>query len=179
MKTLLLTVIALLTCLPLQAEIYKYVDENGNVVFSDKRNPAGQDEVVDILPTNTIPSSPQSSQSQLQNRKKPNPNLQKDLYSELRITAPQPEEAIRANAGAITIKIHSAPPLDAAAGDLIKVFIDGQAAAQGISMNVELDSVDRGEHTVQAQIIDTDGQVLKSSDSVKFHVLKHSILFKK
>lgn len=178
-----ITAILLLTAFflaPAQAEVYKYLDEQGNVVFSDRQNPSGEDEVVDISPPNTIPSTrgtrPTVKMAPPQSKASSKPQ---DLYSSLSIVHPVHDSSVRANDGNLTVKIESEPPLDAGAGDLLKLYLDGQPAAQGMSAHIPLENLDRGEHSLEVQIIDVDGQVLKTSPSIKFYIQRHSVLFKK
>lgn len=180
MKTLTLALLLCLFASSALAEVYKYRDNEGNIVFSDQHNPAGSEELIHIQPPNSVPSSSKpKAHTGLKKTTKKNLNLQKDLYSQVVIASPTDDSSIRANDGVVTIKVRSTPPLDAGAGDLVKVYLDGIPAAQGISTNIQLENLDRGEHNITAQIIDADGQVLKKSESVKFFLLKHSINFKK
>lgn len=178
--TLLLLSLGALSAVPAMADIYKYRGADGSIVFSDQRNPNGADEVIEMSSPNVVPapSAPERGNSQaasgLTKQAKPSPQ---DLYSSLSIVSPGAGEAVRANDGVVTVKVDSVPPLDVGAGDLVRLVLDGTPAAQGMSTNVALDNLDRGDHQVYAEIVDADGEILERSTPVKFHVLRHSVLF--
>lgn len=129
-----------------------------------------------VMPLNSSRQSASSSSHAVSNSQNQKPQ---DLYSSIRIVSPTLNEAVRANSGSVSVKIDAMPPLDVGAGDLVRVILDGTPAAQGASTVVVLDGLDRGEHQVRAEIVDIDGQVLKSSDAVTFQVLRYSALFNK
>ena len=174
-----LTTLILLASPMAFAEIYKYRGKDGSIVFSDQRNPDGADEVVNVGPANVVPLQNESKSNTGGRASSQSKNAPpKDLYDSITIVAPSNGEAIRANDGVVAVRVDSMPPLDVGAGDLVRLSLDGIPAAQGVSTEIKLDSLDRGEHSVMAEIIDLDGQILKRSESVTFQVLKHSVLFK-
>lgn len=175
-----LTALTLISSSVAVAEIYKYRAQDGSVVFSDQKNPDGEQEVIEMSPPNVVPlSTPSVAASQAGRTPAKKPSQPEDLYSSLSIEAPANGEAIRANDGVVSVSVNSIPMLDIGAGDLVRLVVDGTPAAQGVSTDIRLDGLERGQHQVVAEIIDIDGQILKRSAAVTFQVLKYSALFNK
>ena len=92
------------------------------------------------------------------------------------ITNPKNEETIHDNTGkvVVSIAIEGGLPEQSA----IRVLLDGQpygAARTGASFTLE--GVERGEHTLQAQVVDAAGKTILSSDTVTFYMWQASRLF--
>lgn len=162
------------------AEIYKYYDAEGKVVFSDKRNPAGREEVVELLP----PPVMDTKKAPLIKREKSRTPVvgsdyePEDLYRELTIVAPSSEASVRANTGNVTVKLETDPPLDVGIGDVVRLYLDGEPIAQGASMDIVLDNLDRGEHKISAELLNSEGDVLLDTPEQRFYLQRTSVLFK-
>lgn len=93
------------------------------------------------------------------------------------ITSPQNEETIHDNTGSVPVSIAiqgSGLPEHSS----IRVLLDGRpygAARYGASFTLE--GVERGEHTLQAQVVDAAGKTVLSSDTVTFYMWQASRLF--
>ena len=92
------------------------------------------------------------------------------------ITSPKNEETIHDNTGkvVVSIAIEGGLPEQSA----IRVLLDGQpygAARTGASFTLE--GVERGEHTLQVQVVDAAGKTILSSDTVTFYMWQASRLF--
>jgi Domain of unknown function (DUF4124) len=154
-----------------QAAIYKWKLPDGTVVFSDQPNPGAEEVELPKLQTYTPPPSPAFTSEVA------TPTQNAPAYTTLMITTPGNDEAIRENSGKIEINIAVEPPLQI--GDKILVKMDGQAIGDpSSSQHYILDNVDRGTHTLQATVLDADGNSLIDSEAVTFHLQRVSILFK-
>ncbi len=173
----------------LQAEIYKTVNEDGNVVYTDVP-PKDSSAAMDVDRGNTYtPPSPVTPNTPAQERtddatlvevvvEQDDKQPAVTSYMELSITAPGHDQAVRENAGNLTITVTSIPALDATLGHQVQILLDGQNAATG-GVTLSLTNVDRGTHALTARIIDANGEVLISSTPVTFHMLRYSRLQKK
>lgn len=148
------------------ADIYRSVDENGNVVFSD--TPSEGAEKIEVKEAQTV-----DSPSTQPFRYDPPPAEQPPRYQSLAITSPQDDQSVRANAGNVSVSMSVTPGLRG--GDRLVLLMDGKQVASGSSTSVSMDNVDRGSHTLQARVIDRNGKTLASSDPVTFHLLRHSV----
>jgi hypothetical protein len=94
-------------------------------------------------------------------------------YALLAIRSPQPDEAVRANDGNVSVALDLVPGLQASAGHRLRVTLDGQVlAAPASGSSVALQNLDRGEHTVQVAVVDAEGRELIVSPAVSFNVLR-------
>lgn len=166
-----------------QAELYKWVDENGEVVYSDEP-PHESAEPLDPPPINTTPPpkvAPKSFSSQ--KPATPAPAEQKKpvtSYKEFKITSPGNDEAVRNNAGNVSISFALNPALDQAAGHTINLRVDGEVVQKDIKgSSVTIPHMDRGTHKLSAEIRDAQGKLLRTSNTVEFHLLRYSRLHNK
>jgi len=147
------------------AEVYRSVDENGTVVFSDK--PSKGAKKIEVHDAQTI-NTPSAGSFKYQ----PPPEKPGARYSSVAITQPANDQAMRQNNGDITVQIAVSPSLRP--GDVINLDMDGKQVASGSATTIALNNVDRGTHTLQASVVSQDGQTWASSDSVTFHLLRYS-----
>lgn len=149
-----------------QAEkVYKYTLSNGDVVYSDKPPPADQAEEVKLEPLQTfsLPPPPPLEDSTAK-RDEPEPVG----YTEFKVTNPTNDQTIRDHGGNVSVSLSLAPGLRG--GHSIEVMMDGQSIGSGSGTSVTLTQVDRGTHTVQASIKDSEGKEIARSNSVIFHL---------
>jgi hypothetical protein len=98
-------------------------------------------------------------------------------YDAVRIVAPGQDATVHDNRGNVAVVVSASPPLDVAAGDRIVLLMDGRTVAKGPEAHFVLTEVDRGVHTVQAQVTSADGRILAASPPVTFDMWRASRLF--
>jgi hypothetical protein len=161
------------TC-SLSAEIYRLVDEGGNVSFSDQPHPDATLIEVNALPTYTpITTSFNVSDSQSieDNRADIVPDYQVDIIS------PANDQAFWDNSGTVAIQVQLQPELDVTRGDLIKVMLDGKEIGEPQENTViSLTNIDRGTHSLNVAVVSADQKILSSSDTIKFHLHRRSVI---
>ena len=164
-----------LTCLSLVlfssaafAEIYRSVDANGTVVYSDQ--PLPKSEVI------SLPSVNIATQSNTQNTNastdSTNVTLKKKVkYTKFKISSPTDQETFQ-NATEIAVTISISPSLQN--GDKIQYFLDGKAVSEPIDsasysipkIKGTQEVIARGTHSITASILDEQGQVIKTTSPV-------------
>ena len=161
--------------IPAQAEVYRWVDAEGKVVYGD--NPPKQSGAKPVdLPMLTIADSPASTTTPPPNQAEQPPVAEKAAYTEFKIVAPTANEEIRANDGTVMISLSIQPQLQA--GDSVALYLDSKQVAAGALTNFSLKEVDRGDHTVFAVLSDATGNIIQNTETVKFTVLRVSVLQK-
>ncbi len=167
--------ITLLCCLPLLAsagKFYKWVDEKG-VTHYDAQKPERDAEII-----TTIDSTPAPSQQPYSFRGSDGDedDTGRDTgYSQFTIAKPEQNETIRNTEGVVNVSFFLAPGLHGE--DRIVVTLDGQKLKEKLSSTqFSLTDIPRGTHTLKADIVDADGEVVASTDTVSFHLRQHSIL---
>lgn len=152
------------------AQIYRSVDSEGNVVFTDQ--PTKGSERLKLKPLTVVPSvkvdSPPAEQPAVDT------GVDTGSYQSFRIVDPAHDTTVRANGGELAVVLNL-EPLIRHSDHRIHVFLDGQDAAQTQNTLLKLNGVDRGAHKLQAQIRDKAGNVLISTGQVSFTVLRTSV----
>ena len=154
-------------------EVYKWVDEDGVVHFSDQ--PAPGAEVIHIPDSSrTRPArAPQSRTAT------PSAEAQRAAastpfsYESLSFTSPSPEQTLWNIGGTLNVSIALSPALRAS--DQVRLYFDGEAQTID-GLQTELQEVWRGTHNLQAEIVDANGALMIRSDPIRFYVQQTSIL---
>ena len=172
---------ALSSSVPAFAAIYRTVDEDGNVVFTDVP-PKETSKAVKLDNHNdyTPPAAETASSNERATGwladEEENENAAPTGYSAIAISYPGNDEAVRENAGNLTVTIESEPALDTNQGHSIEILLDGEPAGSASGASVALTNIDRGTHTLSANVVDRSGSVLGSSNTITFHMLRYSKL---
>ena len=162
MRRLAFTLIAFACSVAFATTIYKWVDENGVIHYSDQPHANAQKLQISGVQTYSANAAALSAPSAAGEEKQANP------YQGCVIAQPLDQQNLP-NAQSVFIRVQSDPlPRP---DDQVFITMDGQAlnggAPTGVSFNVT--PIDRGAHTVQAQIRGEEG-VLCQTPSVTFYV---------
>jgi len=172
MRHLLLSLCLL--ALPAGAEIYSYVDGQGNRVFTD-RPPQNQPQAKSLAlhPTNGMQAPPPPIPEQVQPPKETTAG-----YRWLRIASPEPDFTLRDGEGNLTVTAESEPALQP--GHRFRLLLDGQPTDQtGSAPLFSLTNLDRGTHRLAVEILDADGPPLERSPEQEVHVKRPSLAQKR
>lgn len=161
--------------------IYKTVDEDGNVVFTDTPPRAnGPSETITLTAPNSF--DPAEAGTEASNRQlwivDPEQEAEEpgEFYAALTITSPADDENIRENAGNVTVTVKLEPPI-LQAGHRFRLLLDGApAGGTNTTGSFSLSNVDRGTHSLKAEVVDESGKVLYSGSSSTFHLQRYSVL---
>lgn len=167
LKHLICTVLLVAPVLSVQAEVYRYVDKQGNHVFTDK--PAEGAEKVQTGPVMTVPFPKTGGASTTGG---PAAVQQKPVARTYTVTllSPPAETTYRRGDADIPVAATVSPSL--AAGEQLEILLDGKPW-EGSVIPLD-DSLDRGSHTLQARVVDEKGTVLATSATVTIHVQQHT-----
>lgn len=168
----LLAIPLLLLALPATAEVYRYVDENGTVVFTDQR--PSQNAQPMILPELTIMESQKPAAAKPEDGASDEGEQQEVVYPSLTLISPQREETFQGTGNRVPVRLVSRQGLRP--GDQVVIFLNGQEQARTQALSVDLDQVPRGTHEVRAEIRDPDDRVVGETHAVTFHLKQHSRL---
>lgn len=167
MRNLLLCL--LLLSLPTFAQVYTYIDAEGNRVFTDKPK-QGNAEAVQLAPSNSMPAPDSTSQPAAAVE----PTSKPAGYQMLRILIPQPDATVRNNAGSLIVTATSEPALHA--GHSYRLLLDGEAVGEpGRSPVFPLENLDRGTHKLAVEIVDANGLIVERTPSQPFHMQRISL----
>lgn len=157
---------------PLQAEIYTYIDAEGNRVFTDRPG-AGNAQRVTTTPANSMPAPPPPPS--VAPTQTATPAL---AYQMLRILLPAPDATIRDNAGKLIVTATSEPALHPGHG--YRLLLDGRIVGEaGRSPVFALENVDRGTHQLAVEITDAQGRIVERTPGQPLHMLRISLAQKR
>lgn len=156
--------------LPVGAQVFTYIDENGNRVFTDRpRSHAAQP--VETRTTNEMPAMPVAPRPSEAAQAAAEPAV---VYAQLQILAPADDATIRNNAGELEVTVDSQPPLHT--DHLYRLTLDGAPVGEASTSPLQrLHNVDRGSHRLQVEIVDAQGKTLQHSPPHTFHMLRTSL----
>lgn len=164
MRLIISTLLLIYMCGLAAETVYKTVDENGNIIFTDK--PSEEAEKINIQDLETI-ANPNPA------KYRPGLNAAKQkaapAYKTFVVTSPENGAGIRSNNGNVSIELSLEPALNP--GHKITISMDGKEVGSGTS--VSLQNVDRGTHAISAKVIDASGNTLISTAST-FSILRVS-----
>jgi hypothetical protein len=148
--------------------VYKVIQPDGSVEFTDSPPPGESAQPVQVQPLNSMPS-PGSPRDAFDDS-----SAAKPAYSEVRITSPESGTSFWDTSGNVKVDVSLKPSLQP--GDKLEVLLDGQAVGGGRSTAITLTNMNRGTHSVQAVVKNSSGKVLARSNAVSFTLQKGSLL---
>jgi len=171
----LLACLLLVIAVPAAADVYTYVDADGNRVFTDQPHASKNAKRVDLPTGNRMAApAPRPTQSRAASAK-PKPMFN---YQLLRILVPEPDATVRNGDGNLIVTVTSDPVLQD--GHLYRLRLDDKPMGEaGRSPVFPLNNIDRGTHQLSVEIIDGTGRVMEKTPDQPFHMLRISLAQKR
>lgn len=173
MRTILLLTLSLGLLLPVlaNAEIHRWVDDDGNVHFGDRPPEDRPTESVDVRdPMRAVPL--EGAREILQRPVRPD-EVDPEGYERAEIARPQDDEGVRANDGMVTVELALEPGL--ASDHRVVWLLDGEVVAETASTSTTLGPLERGRFGLEARVVDEEGVERIASERIEFNVLRFSI----
>ena len=145
----------------LAAEVFRSVDEHGNITLSD--TPQDNGEKIEVKPTNTVPAM--VIEEKVEAKADPGP-----LYRAVTINSPKNDEPIRSTSGSFEVRISTTPLL--MASHKIELLIDGKFFESSHSGSFALSNIDRGTHQLQGRVRDAEGKIIATGSKISVHILR-------
>ncbi|MCF6264593.1 MAG: hypothetical protein L3J24_13540 [Xanthomonadales bacterium] len=166
---LLMLAILSISAITVAGEFYKVVKADGSVEYT-QTPPAQNAEPVDLPGLSVI--SPEVKltgyNSEEDEENTDDHDVVKRNYRGLAISSPADDESILGTGGKVMIQVNL--PGELAPGDRLQVSVDGKVQSIMAGTALVLSGVDRGEHSLQARIINSKGRVMASSPVTRFHM---------
>ena len=159
-------ILSLLYCTTLGAGIYRWVDADGRVHFSDRPEQGAAALVPAAVP----------AQRQTPPAIAPPPAAEDDgsvlgTYTAVEILAPAPDETLTQETNSLSVSLLLDPPL--AVDQQLGVLLDGTLIPVANSATqFRLTGLAVGSHRLQAQIQDADGELVARTSIQTFHLRK-------
>jgi Domain of unknown function (DUF4124) len=153
------------------AEIYKSVNADGDVVFSDTPTQGSERVKMPPLPTYTPPPLPPPSFTPAQTPE------QADFYKTFDIVSPANEETVRNNLGILNVEASLTPGLQVRQKHRVQFFLNGEPYGAPVGKtSLTISNLDRGEYTLSASVVDADGNALITTGQIVLFMKRNSIL---
>ena len=166
--------IACLVSLPAMAEVFTYVDAQGNRVFTDQPGTRNAKRVP-LATSNRMSANPSGGAPMTAAKNQANPLFRYDM---LRVLVPEPDATIRSTAGELIVSVTSEPGLQQ--GHRYRLLLDGQPTAEpGPSPVFALSNIDRGSHHLSVEILDEQGRTVERTANQPFHMQRISLAQKR
>jgi hypothetical protein len=158
----LVIIISVFMALPLFArDVYKYIAEDGEVIYSERYHPeAERIRVTDPKKGVAVPSPDELNDKV---------RAEAGEYDTFAIVQPGDNETVRNEEGMVNVGISLSPNL--AENHIIHLYVDGTKLDSDIKQTqLSLQKLSRGTHSLQAKIVNSEGQSIKESKRVTFQL---------
>jgi hypothetical protein len=161
-------------------EVYKVVDAEGNVIYTDQAPADGSAPMelpeLSVIDTDYdekaadadagVGAADAAAPAEL------TPRELRKMYRDFRITAPRQEETFWGTANTVVVSWGSSTALQP--GMKVRLVVDGAAQAGNEDGMLAL-TLDRGEHTVSADLMDARGRKIMSTEKVTFFIKQQTV----
>jgi len=158
----LTTLVALLSSIAVAAPLYKWVDDQGNVHYSDKPQPGAKK--ITLAPATTFTAPKPATVTPAPAR---DSQTQQAPYSDFEITSPKKDDVIW-NLTTVTVTV-GVVPAGLHDGDQVIITLDGKVQGPMRSLSATFEGLERGEHTASASLQEADGSVMNAKP-VTFYI---------
>ena len=175
-----MTIALLLPAGALFAQVYKSVDENGNVVYSDQppapgAKPMEMPEISVVEAPAGAPLAPEGAATGEAAEQTLSLRDLRRMYRDFAITRPAQEEYIQGTGNAVMISWGMREPPQP--GMMVIPIIDGTEMPPVNAFSITLEEVVRGEHVVSARLVDAEKRTIANADPVTFFMRQFSTNF--
>ncbi|TFH87793.1 DUF4124 domain-containing protein [Billgrantia azerbaijanica] len=157
--------------------VYRTTDAQGNVVFTDDPERGG--ERVELEPVTVVPSreagAAPRAQPETTQRPESAPGRPFMPYDRFRIATPADEETLPTGAaGNVAVELAIVPPLRE--DHRVRLLLDGRVSQSALHTDAFLlNNLPRGEHVLQAELLDAGGEVRHRTEPVTLYVQRASV----
>ncbi len=177
----ILIIVFLATCsVASAAEVYRWVDENGQVYYSDRPHEGAEQITLPQAQTFSTPAAQPVRRRVTVNTDeisgKSDQKDKADTYKSVKIVSPSSGEVVWNNGGLMTVSVSTQPALRR--GHTLMLYLDDRMVESlvGNRRTVDLTEVFRGEHTLRTEIRNAAGDLVADGNPVTFTVQQTSIL---
>ncbi|MBB3140522.1 DUF4124 domain-containing protein [Halomonas organivorans] len=178
MKGLMLLLLGLTISLPAAAQtIYRTTDAQGNAVFTDDPQRGG--EAVELDPVTVVPSGKVRVEERapvVQQAPQRDTSMQPFMpYDVFAIASPEQQATLPTGAaGNVQVRLDIHPALRD--DHQVRLLLDGRLSQSAMHTDTFLlSNLDRGEHVVQAELLDASGAVRHRTSPVTLYVQRASV----
>jgi len=163
------------------AALYRYVDEHGDVVYTDRPVPGAEPVSPGTITVVPAPPAPKVEiELDLGDGGQPaSRGASQEKALTVRVLSPRPDEGVRANDGRVPVEVAVEPRPRRGVRLRYRALLDGQPSGPvSDAPRWVLSDVSRGTHTLEVVVLDENGREVARSTPVTFHVLRVSRLIR-
>lgn len=148
------------------AEIYKTVDKNGRITYTDVPPANKEAKPLELKTINSLPTP-----AAIPNTSPSNSGVSNDANEyQVQITAPENGTTLMADERSVAVSVSINQNLSE--GDLFVYKIDGDTLTTSREMTYTLTEPPRGEHKLTVDVIDREGKTLAQSNAITLLVMR-------
>ena len=168
----ILALLGLFVAAAASADVWRWVDENGVVHFSD--TPVEGAERIDVSESSrTTGARVFTPAPQFAPDAEPAPEVQEEFrYESLTVVSPAAEETLWNIEGTMSVSLAVTPGLQS--GHQVRVYFDGEPRMVN-STSFTINEVFRGVHNIQAEVLDETGKLMIRSQPNRFYVQQTTV----
>ena len=155
------------------AGLYKGLDDEGNVVYSDtpfKNAEAITPPPISVMDAPKIKPKPVAIDNEEE--------IAETKYTHFSISSPKNDQTIW-NENQLTVVLQIKPALNTVSGHSTWLIMDGKVLIKkSHSLSLLIGRADRGAHTLQAQVRNKKGKIIKRTKSITVHI-KNTVIPRK
>ena len=165
MNKLILVILLMLITWVTYAQVYKWIDSQGVTHFSDRPHDGAEKLKLPDAQTYSPPTPNQDILTDLEEKSE----VKKRKYTKLAIAQPLDQATIRNNQGDVVVSVRLEPGLSP--NDKVQLIYDGSPlGAPQPDLIFELHGLYRGSHTIKAQIVNANGDVILTSEPITIYM---------
>jgi len=160
----------MLSATPLLAQVYKVVDKDGNVTYTDQA-PADGSGPIELKPISVVEAPTYQTAPKTDDAEADQEMSVRDLrknYRDFAIVSPQQEESVWQPDGAFPVAWNTKYALQE--GMQVTIFLDGKKHTTTSQQMVPMANLDRGEHVLTAQLRDASNRLIAEAAPITFFV---------
>jgi len=156
------------------AQVYKTVDEEGRVTYTDQPPKDGSAPIklapISVIeaPTYERPARVDKEAAKGEESKRMSLRNLRQNYADFAIIAPQQEESVWNPEAPITVAWNTRFRLQQ--GMQVTIYIDGKQHSKTTAQIIAVAQLDRGEHKVEAQLTDARNRKIATAEPVTFYI---------
>ena len=162
---------------PLTAQVYKVVDKDGNVTYTDRPPSEGAKPVklspISVIEAPAYETKPKAGEEEGEAANELSLRDMRRNYKDFAIVAPQPEQSIWQPAQSITVAWNVRYELQQ--GMTVTISVNGREYATSTERMIPIGELDRGEHVVSAVLKDAKNRKIATANPVTFFIKRPNI----
>lgn len=170
--TLFVIMLSLWTGSSIAQQIYKTVDENGRVTYTDKPPAdAKQRQEAELPPVNSVPEERVSNRQRTNDR---NQNPDDSIRYEVNILNPAPEAHV--TPGQRDLSISVALDQELREGHFLAFYLNDSLLTETRERQFVVQEITRGTHQIQVEVLNSQGALVGASEPVVIYVHRPSVI---